>query len=81
MSQLSPQIDHLLRRAGFGDSPADVETFRNMSPGAAVAHLVDYEARPDDVDARIGRMDHALVATRDLFSPDTDIEDARHRWM
>ena len=81
MSQLSPQIDHLLRRAGFGASPTDVATFRDMSPGAAVAHLVDYEARPDDVDARIGRTDHVLVATRDLFSPDIDIEDARQRWM
>ena len=41
MSQLSPQIDHLLRRAGFGASPTDVATFRDVSPVAAVAHLVD----------------------------------------
>jgi hypothetical protein len=52
-----------------------------MSPGAAVAYLVDYEARPDDVDDRIGRPDHVQVATRDLFSPNTDIEDARQRWV
>ena len=32
-----------------------------MSPTAAVAYLVDYEGRPDDVDARIGRPDHAQV--------------------
>ena len=32
-----------------------------MSPAAAVAYLVDYEGRPDDVDARIGRPDHAQV--------------------
>ena len=55
MSQLNPDIDHLLRRAGFGASPADAETFGDMSISAAVAHLVDYEGRPDDVDARIGR--------------------------
>src|SRR5688572_13717514 len=81
MSQLNPEIDHLLRRAGFGASSADADTFRDMSTAAAVAYLVDYEGRPDDVDARIGRPDHALVATKDLFSPDIDIEDARQRWM
>src|SRR3954468_2204906 len=81
MSQLSPELDHLLRRAGFGASPFDIDTFSNMSTPAAVAFLVDYEGRPDDVDARIGRPDHAQVTTRDLFSPDIDIEDARQRWL
>ena len=81
MSQLSPEIDHLLRRAGFGASPADVEIFRSMSTAAAVAHLVDYSGRPDDVDARIGRPDHAQVVSKDLFAPDIDIDDARQRWM
>ena len=81
MSHLNPEIDHLLRRAGFGVSPADAETFRDMSTTAAVAHLVDYEGRPDDVDARIGRPDHAQVTSRDLFAPDIDIDDARQRWM
>ena len=53
-----------------------------MSPAQAVAHVVDYEGRPDDVDARIGRPDHVQVSTeRDLFSPDIDIDDARQRWM
>jgi uncharacterized protein (DUF1800 family) len=81
MPQLSPELNHLLRRAAFGASPADVEVFRDMSVGAAVMYLVDYEARPDDVDGRIGRPDHALVSTKDLFSPNTDIEDARQRWL
>jgi uncharacterized protein (DUF1800 family) len=81
MSQLNQEIDHLLRRAGFGASPADVETFRDMSTDDAIAHLVDYEGRPDDVDARIGRPDHAQVTSRDLFAPDIDIDDARQRWM
>ena len=82
MSRLNPEIDHLLRRAGFGVSAAESRTFEDMSPSDAVDHLVDYEGRPDDVDARIGRPDHAQVATsRDLFSPDIDIDDARQRWM
>jgi len=81
MSRLSPDIDHLLRRAGFGASPADVDTFSDKSFTEAVDHLVDYEGRPDDVDERIGRPDHVQVGTRDLFAPDIDIDDARQRWM
>src|SRR5918999_5233161 len=81
MSRLNPEIDHLLRRAGFGVGAPDAETFRDISPAAAVAHLVDYEGRPDDVDARMGRLDHAQVASRDLFAPDINIEDARQRWL
>jgi uncharacterized protein (DUF1800 family) len=82
MAQLNPEIDHLLRRAGFGVSAAEVDTYKDMSPAQAVAHLVDYEGRPDDVDARIGRPDHIQVSTeKDLFSPDIDIDDARQRWM
>ena len=62
-------------------APAEVETFRDMSPAAAVAHLVDYAGRPDDADERIGRPDHAQVATNNLFAPDIDIDDARQRWL
>src|SRR5215471_18164719 len=82
MAQVNPDIDHLLRRAGFGVSAADVDIFSNMSTRAAADYLVDYEGRPDDVDARIGRPDHALVDRQDhVFTPDIDIDDARLRWM
>jgi uncharacterized protein (DUF1800 family) len=83
MAKLNPEIDHLLRRAGFGVSATEVDTYQDMSLAQAVAHLVDYEGRPDDVDERIGRPDHARVnaSARNLFSPDIDIEDARQRWM
>jgi len=81
MSRLDPLIDHLLRRAGFGASQPDVDVFSRMSFGQAVAYLIDYEGRPDDVDARIGRPDHAQVTTRDIFAPDTDINEARQRWL
>ncbi|HWI17615.1 MAG TPA: DUF1800 domain-containing protein [Vicinamibacterales bacterium] len=81
MSQIDPEIQHLIRRVGFGVSASEVGTFSRMSPGAAVSYFVDYEGRPDDVDARIGRPDHAQVKSRELFSPDTDIDDARQRWL
>ena len=81
MATVNSEIDHLLRRAGFGVSALDVDIYRDMSHTRAVDYLVDYEGRPDDVDERIGRPDHALIATRDLFAPDIDIEDARQRWI
>ena len=81
MSQLDSEIDHLLRRAGFGASPSEIDTFGRMSIGSAINYFVDYEGRPDDVDARIGRPDHAQVVTKDLFAPDIDIDDARQRWV
>jgi uncharacterized protein (DUF1800 family) len=81
MAQLDSDIQHLLRRAGFGAGSAEVDTFSRMAPNAAVAYLVDYEGRPDDVDARIGRPDHVQVNTRAAFSPDTNIDDARQRWL
>jgi uncharacterized protein (DUF1800 family) len=81
MPTVNPEIDHLLRRAGFGVSAADVDIYRDMSHARAVDYLVDYEGRPDDADERIGRPDHARVATKNLFAPDIDIEDARQRWI
>jgi uncharacterized protein (DUF1800 family) len=83
MAQVNPEIDHLLRRAGFGVSAAEADIFKNMSTTAAIDYLVDYEGRPDDVDQRIGRPDHAQVGRGEdhVFSPDIDIEDARLRWM
>src|SRR5262249_14267596 len=81
MSQLNSDIEHVVRRAGFGASASEVETFANMSASAAVDYFVNYEGRPDDVDERIGRPDYALVSTNNAFTPDTDIDDARQRWL
>ena len=33
---------HLLERAGFGGTPGEIEHLANLSPGEAVAELVDY---------------------------------------
>jgi hypothetical protein len=35
---------HLLERAGFGGTPAEVERLAGMTPEQAVCHLVDYES-------------------------------------
>ena len=40
---------HLLRRAGFGGAPAEVEGLVKLGPDGAVDRLVDYEKIPDGV--------------------------------
>src|ERR1700722_5715433 len=38
---------HLLNRAGFGGTPAEIQRLAEMGPDKAVAHLVNYEDIPD----------------------------------
>ena len=76
------QVAHLLRRAGFGPTAADLARFEALPVSAVIDYLVDYERQPDDVDSKIGQIDHVNVTTRGgQFSPNTDIEDARQRWL
>lgn len=75
------RIEHLLRRAGFGASEADIEAFAQSGYDAAVDLLVNYEQIPDDVDANIGRPGFVGITTRGQFSPNTVITDARQRWV
>ena len=39
---------HLLNRAGFGGTPAEIEKLTAMGHEAAVSYLVDYEKIPDN---------------------------------
>jgi len=74
-------LDHLFRRAGFGASAADLQAVAGMSYAAAVDYFVDYDKQPDDVDSKIGLPDYVSVTTRGQFSPNTNIDDARQRWL
>src|SRR5689334_8807260 len=76
-----PQIEHLLRRAGFGARPDELEIYGSMTVSSAVDALVDYERVPDDVDGKIGQPGYAGTTTRGPFSPNTNITDARQRWL
>ena len=42
---------HLMNRAGFGGSPADIENLRRMGLEGAVSWLLDYDKIPDDTPA------------------------------
>jgi uncharacterized protein (DUF1800 family) len=74
-------IEHLLRRAGFGASPADLESFADMSVSGVLDYLLNYEDIPDDVDSKIGNPDYINVVSSGPFSPNTNIEHARQRWL
>src|SRR6478672_7941713 len=45
-------LGHLLRRAGFGASSAELAAYSNLSYSQAVDRLVNYEQIPDADDAR-----------------------------
>src|SRR5215470_12844948 len=81
MQSGNPLLDHLFRRAGFGASAADLQAVAGRSYSAAVDYFVDFEKQPDDVDSKIGLADYVSVTPRGAFSPSTNIEDARQRWL
>ena len=75
-------IEHLLRRAGFGASPEELTSFEDMSTFALLDYLLDYEEQPDEVDSKIGNSAYiGVVARAGGFAPNTNIEDARQRWL
>ncbi len=83
MARTTLHLEHVMRRAGFGASPADLSALAGLSMTGAVQHVLGYEDRPDDVDDKIGRAEYVSVTARGAtgFSPNTNIEDARQRWL
>jgi uncharacterized protein (DUF1800 family) len=75
------QIEHLLRRAGFGASADDLGMYGAMTYAAVVDRLVNYERVPDDVDAKIGLPGYVGTTSNGRYSPNTVINDARQRWL
>ena len=75
-------VEHLLRRAGFGASPEELKSFEDMSTFALLDHLLNFEDQPDDIDSKIGNSAYISVLARaGGFAPNTNIEDARQRWL
>jgi len=75
------QIEHLLRRAGFGARPDELDTYGQMSIQDAVDTLVNFENINTDVDSFIGHPGYVNVTTRGQFAPQSTINDARQRWL
>ena len=76
------QIEHLLRRAGFGARPDELALYGAMSTTQAANALVDYESTPDIVDSKIGSPGYVgTTVTGGAFSPQSNINHARQRWL
>jgi uncharacterized protein (DUF1800 family) len=74
-------LGHLLRRAGFGASIAELAAYSSLSYSQAVDRLVNYEQIPDTVDSNIGKPGFVGTTSRGAFSPNTVADDARQRWL
>src|SRR5262245_37479031 len=81
MGRREQQIEHLLRRAGFGGSPNEVDLFAEVGVRGTIDLLVFYDQFPDDVDAFIGQTGYVGVTVRGTFVPHQNITDARQRWL
>jgi uncharacterized protein (DUF1800 family) len=81
MAYRDPQIQHLLRRAGFGATAAEMDYYTNLGLGGSVDQLIDYTRIADDVDSKIGTPGYVGTTSSGGFSPSTVIDDARQRWL
>jgi uncharacterized protein (DUF1800 family) len=77
-------IEHLLRRAGFGPNADDLARYEEAPASVVVDRLVDFDRIPDDVDSKMGDPAYIGYVTNRSgapFAPNTNIEDARQRWL
>ena len=81
MARPWPAVEHLLRRAGFGALPDEAAKYSRLTLPLAVASLVNFDPAKTDIDSRIGTPGYVGITTRGVFSPNTNITDARQRWL
>ena len=74
-------IEHLLRRAGFGARPDELDTYSDSAISDVIDQLVNYERISDTVDANLGKSGYVGTTTRGVFAPAANITDARQRWL
>ena len=74
-------MEHLLRRAGFGASQEEIDTYLAMGYQATLARLINYESVPDDVDSFIGRPGYVGIGVNGALSPRENVGHARARWI
>src|SRR6266496_4360200 len=75
------EIEHVLRRAGFGARPDELDTYTQMSYLDVIETLIGYDAVPDLVDSFIVTPGFVNVTARGVFSPQSNITDSRQRWL
>ncbi len=73
----------MLRRAGFGGSPTEVDTYSELGLSAAIDQLVNYDRITEDPDSHIGDAAYLGVTSHSggAFNLRDNIDDARQRWL
>ncbi len=76
-------LEHILRRMGFGASPAELAAWAGVPIDTVIDRLLNYESMTTDHDSKIGQPQYVGVTTSsgNPFSPNTLINDARQRWL
>ena len=76
-------LEHILRRMGFGASPADLALWAGVPIDTVIDRLLNYENFSTDHDAKIGSPEYVGITTSagNPFSANTLINDARQRWL
>ena len=78
------EIEHLLRRAGFGAPEDEVAAYAKLGFAgfsAAVSSVLDFRSVKEDVDSFIGKAGRVGITARGEFLPAANIVDARQRWL
>jgi uncharacterized protein (DUF1800 family) len=84
MRQREQEIEHLLRRAGFGATEEEINEYARLgflSFTHLAGRLLNYADIPDDVDNFIGTSGYVGVTARGGLQPTSNITDARQRWL
>ncbi|HEX9069691.1 MAG TPA: DUF1800 domain-containing protein [Ktedonobacterales bacterium] len=61
------KINHLLRRAGFGPSPADIGEYLALGVSGALDHVLNYASVADDVSAKIASLNLDLTNPAEMM--------------
>ena len=81
MASLSPLVEHLLRRSGFGVGAAEVSRYQRLSFLAVLDDLLNFDPSQTDIDIHIGTPGYVGITTLGQFSPNQVINDSRQRWL
>jgi uncharacterized protein (DUF1800 family) len=76
-------LEHILRRLGFGASPAELAAWSALPIDTVIDKLLNYETLSTDHDSKIGLPEYIGITTQSgqPFSANTLINDARQRWL
>jgi uncharacterized protein (DUF1800 family) len=81
MARPAPAVEHLLRRAGFGATPDERDRFARLPYALALNALLEFDPAATDIDDKIGTPGFVGVTARGQFTPNTNVDHARQRWL